>query len=87
MDMTLFLYIRIFEYYAAAIITVPAVLKLCDGVRDNILPDLSVRLEEHEGQPAVIKLVNREILLKEREDKLQVFSGFIEYTFIYLMCG
>ncbi|KAL3841577.1 hypothetical protein ACJMK2_019698 [Sinanodonta woodiana] len=49
----------------------PALLQLCDAVRDDVLPNLGVRLEDHEGQPPVIKLVDRETLLKEREEKLQ----------------
>ena len=41
------------------------ILQLCDDVRDNILPNLGVRLEDLEGQPSVIKLVDRDTLLKE----------------------
>lgn len=52
------------------------VLKLCDAVRDDILPDLGVRLEDIEGHPPVIKLVDREVLMKEREEKIQVRSQF-----------
>ncbi|KAJ8249094.1 hypothetical protein GJAV_G00231110 [Gymnothorax javanicus] len=48
---------------------VTEVLQLCDALRDDILPDLGVRLEDHEGLPTVVKLVNRETLLKEREEK------------------
>ena len=48
------------------------ILQLCDDVRDNILPNLGVRLEDLEGQPSVIKLVDRDTLLKEREEKLKV---------------
>jgi cysteinyl-tRNA synthetase len=44
------------------------VLQLCDELRDNILPNLSVRLEDKEGK-SVIKLVDREVLIREREDK------------------
>uniref|UniRef100_A0A3Q3IME0 Cysteine--tRNA ligase, cytoplasmic n=1 Tax=Monopterus albus TaxID=43700 RepID=A0A3Q3IME0_MONAL len=44
-------------------------LQLCDEVRDETLPDLGVRLEDHEGLPTVVKLVDREILLKEKEEK------------------
>ena len=51
---------------------VPAVLKLCDSIRDDVLPNLGVRLEDHEGQPPVIKLVDRDTLLKEREEKIRV---------------
>lgn len=47
-------------------------LKLCDELRDDILPELGVRLEDQEGQPPVLKLVDRETLLKEREMKLKL---------------
>ncbi len=48
------------------------ILGLCDSVRDDVLPNLGVRLEDHEGQSASIKLVSKETLLKERQEKLQV---------------
>ncbi|XP_053385262.1 cysteine--tRNA ligase, cytoplasmic-like [Mercenaria mercenaria] len=50
---------------------VTSVLKVCDNLRDEVLPNLGVRLEDKEGQPPVIKLVDRETLLKEREEKLR----------------
>lgn len=45
------------------------ILKLCDQLRDDILPNLGVRLEDREGVASSIKLVSRETLLKEREVK------------------
>uniref|UniRef100_A0A7M4FJK8 Cysteine--tRNA ligase, cytoplasmic n=1 Tax=Crocodylus porosus TaxID=8502 RepID=A0A7M4FJK8_CROPO len=48
---------------------VPGVLQLSDALRDNILPELGVRFEDHEGLPTVVKLVDRDTLLKEREEK------------------
>ncbi|XP_056870504.1 cysteine--tRNA ligase, cytoplasmic isoform X1 [Takifugu flavidus] len=48
---------------------VTALLQLCDVVRDDTLPELGVRLEDHEGLPTVVKLVDRETLMKEREEK------------------
>ncbi|XP_012737591.2 cysteine--tRNA ligase, cytoplasmic isoform X1 [Fundulus heteroclitus] len=48
---------------------VTALLQLCDVVRDDTLPELGVRLEDHEGQPTVVKLVDRETLLREKEEK------------------
>ncbi|CAL8362107.1 unnamed protein product [Gadus morhua 'NCC'] len=48
---------------------VTELLQLCDVVRDDTLPDLGVRLEDHEGLPTVVKLVDKETLLKEREEK------------------
>ncbi|KAI1903982.1 hypothetical protein AGOR_G00001000, partial [Albula goreensis] len=51
---------------------VTEVLRLCDAVRDDILPELGVRLEDHEGLPTVVKLVDRDTLLREREEKKKV---------------
>jgi hypothetical protein len=48
------------------------ILQQCDDVRDNVLPNLGVRLEDVEGQASVIKLVDRDTLMKEREEKLKV---------------
>ncbi|XP_072235975.1 cysteine--tRNA ligase, cytoplasmic isoform X2 [Leuresthes tenuis] len=47
-------------------------LQLCDVIRDDTLPELGVRLEDHEGLPTVVKLVDRETLLKEKEDKKKI---------------
>lgn len=44
------------------------ILQLCDELRDDILPNLSVRLEDKEGK-SVIKLVDREVLMREKEEK------------------
>ncbi|XP_055530322.1 cysteine--tRNA ligase, cytoplasmic [Wyeomyia smithii] len=46
-----------------------AILDLCDQLRDDILPNLGVRLEDREGSAAALKLVDRDVLLKEREAK------------------
>ncbi|KAJ8024001.1 Cysteine--tRNA ligase, cytoplasmic [Holothuria leucospilota] len=43
------------------------ILQMCDDLRDNVLPELGVRLEDREGEKSVVKLVDRETLLKERE--------------------
>jgi len=48
------------------------ILAECDKLRDITLPDLGVRLEDKEGEPTVIKLVDREELRREREEKLAV---------------
>lgn len=45
------------------------ILLLCDQLRDDILPNLGVRLEDREGASAAVKLVDRAILLKDREMK------------------
>ncbi|XP_067849840.1 cysteine--tRNA ligase, cytoplasmic isoform X2 [Heptranchias perlo] len=51
---------------------VSEVLQLCDGLRDDILPELGVRFEDHEGLLTVVKLVDRETLLREREEKKKI---------------
>merc|ERR1712131_38875 len=51
---------------------VTEVLTLCDVVRDDTLPELGVRLEDHEGLPTVVKLVDRETLLREKEEKIKM---------------
>ena len=48
------------------------ILKLCDALRDEILPDLGVRLEDREDGAAVVKLVDKETILRERELAKQV---------------
>uniref|UniRef100_UPI00358F0329 cysteine--tRNA ligase, cytoplasmic n=1 Tax=Myxine glutinosa TaxID=7769 RepID=UPI00358F0329 len=53
----------------ARIEKVRGVLELCDKLRDDRLPQLGVRLEDREGEATVVKLVEREVLLKEREEK------------------
>lgn len=45
------------------------ILQLCDQIRDDILPNLGVRLEDREGNGSALKLVDREVLLREREAK------------------
>uniref|UniRef100_A0A8C4K917 Cysteine--tRNA ligase, cytoplasmic n=1 Tax=Dromaius novaehollandiae TaxID=8790 RepID=A0A8C4K917_DRONO len=48
---------------------VTEVLQLSDALRDDVLPELGVRFEDHEGLPTVVKLVDKDTLLKEREEK------------------
>eukprot|EP00095_Tigriopus_kingsejongensis_P008856 snap_masked-scaffold15_size728074-processed-gene-4.6 protein:Tk08856 transcript:snap_masked-scaffold15_size728074-processed-gene-4.6-mRNA-1 annotation:"hypothetical protein L798_02588" len=45
------------------------ILKECDVLRDDTLPELGVRLEDKESEPTVIKLVDKNELLKERQVK------------------
>ncbi|XP_044761847.1 cysteine--tRNA ligase, cytoplasmic [Coccinella septempunctata] len=47
------------------------ILKLCDELRDEILPNVGVRLEDKEGEVTAVKLVNRDILMREKEAKKQ----------------
>ena len=72
-------YLSAFAQFRASVRTVAreqnigAILKLSDNVRDEVLPNLGVRLEDHEGEEeSVIKLEDREKLLKERQEKLKV---------------
>ncbi|XP_069680399.1 cysteine--tRNA ligase, cytoplasmic [Periplaneta americana] len=44
-------------------------LKECDRLRDDILPNVGVRLEDREGTKSAVKLVDRETLLREKEAK------------------
>ncbi|XP_046978679.1 cysteine--tRNA ligase, cytoplasmic [Vanessa cardui] len=44
------------------------VLALCDALRDDVLPELGVRLEDKPDR-TVVKLVSKEELMKEREEK------------------
>ncbi|CDW56465.1 cysteinyl tRNA synthetase, cytoplasmic [Trichuris trichiura] len=46
-------------------------LEECDRLRDEILVDLGVRLEDRKGE-TVVKLVDRDELLKEREQKIRL---------------
>ncbi len=46
-----------------------AILQACDAIRDDVLPELGVRLEDKEDEPTVIKLVDRAELAREREQK------------------
>jgi len=49
--------------------SVTELLNLCDSLRDDELPKLGVRLEDKEGARTVVKLVDPEQLMKEKEDK------------------
>ena len=45
------------------------ILRECDRLRDEILPNVGVRLEDDDGECCKVKLVNREELMKELEAK------------------
>lgn len=45
------------------------ILNICDTLRDDVLPNLGVRLEDRDGGAVSIKLVDRETLLRERDAK------------------
>jgi len=44
---------------------------LCDKLRDEDLVDLGVSLDDRDDGVALVKLVDREILIKQREEKLE----------------
>lgn len=44
-------------------------VQLCDVVRDDTLPELGVRLEDHEGLPTVVKRKEQEEKKKKEEEK------------------
>lgn len=44
---------------------------MCDNLRDNVLPELGVLIEDLADR-TVVKLCDKETLLKEREQKLLV---------------
>ncbi|CAF0898720.1 unnamed protein product [Adineta steineri] len=48
------------------------ILTLCDHVRNEILPELGVRLEDRAGSAATIKFCDPEVLKREREQALLV---------------
>ncbi|KAI8906879.1 tRNA synthetases class I (C) catalytic domain-containing protein, partial [Gorgonomyces haynaldii] len=48
-----------------------AILELCDKLRDEELIELGVSLEDRDGGKALVKLVDKEILLKQRQEKLE----------------
>ena len=45
------------------------ILTQCDILRNNVLPELGVRLEDKENEATVIKLVDKNELMKEKEEK------------------
>lgn len=47
------------------------ILTLCDKLRDEDLVDLGVCLDDREDGHALVKLVDRETLIKQREEKLE----------------
>ncbi|XP_050676965.1 cysteine--tRNA ligase, cytoplasmic [Leptidea sinapis] len=49
----------------------PSVLALCDELRDDVLPALGVRLEDKPDR-TIVKLVSKEELAREREEKKRI---------------
>uniref|UniRef100_A0A8D8LS95 Cysteine--tRNA ligase, cytoplasmic n=1 Tax=Cacopsylla melanoneura TaxID=428564 RepID=A0A8D8LS95_9HEMI len=53
----------------ARVIRAGEILSQCDRLRDEVLPNVGVRLEDKEGKPSAVKLVDKETLLREKEAK------------------
>lgn len=49
-------------------------LKMCDSLRDNQMVELGVSLDDQEDGTALVKLVSREELIKQREKKLAIIA-------------
>ncbi len=58
-----------------------AILKLTDELRDDVLPELGVRFEDRNNERTIVKLCDKETLLKEREQKKMVIINQ-KYLFI-----
>ncbi|CAG9791900.1 unnamed protein product [Diatraea saccharalis] len=56
---------------AARTVRANEVLALCDALRDTVLPELGVRLEDKPDR-TVVKLVSKEELMKEKEEKKRI---------------
>ncbi|RXG69111.1 Cysteine--tRNA ligase, cytoplasmic [Armadillidium vulgare] len=50
-------------------------MNLCDQIRDEFLPPLGIRLEDHDQGAPTIKLVDADELLKEIEEKKNAEAG------------
>ncbi|KAB7494779.1 Cysteine--tRNA ligase, cytoplasmic [Armadillidium nasatum] len=50
-------------------------MNLCDQIRDEFLPPLGIRLEDHDQGAPTIKLVDADELLKELEEKKNAEAG------------
>ncbi|KAG5898502.1 hypothetical protein JTB14_015506 [Gonioctena quinquepunctata] len=44
-------------------------IMFCDKLRDEVLPNVGVRLEDREGESSAVKIVDKDTLLKEKEEK------------------
>lgn len=53
----------------ARVLNATEILTECDRLRDDVLPNVGVRLEDKDGGRSAIKLVDKEVLLKEKEAK------------------
>lgn len=56
----------------AKVVKANDILQECDKLRDDVLPNVGVRLEDDDSGICKIKLVNRDELMKEREAKKKI---------------
>ena len=66
------IYVKFKSFYYILYCLETSILKLTDDLRDNALPEVGVRLEDRTNGRTVVKLCDKESLLKEREQKLMV---------------
>lgn len=63
-----------------------SLLQLCDALRDEILPELGIRIEDGEGSSSAVKLVDKEELMREKQREKEVYMGakWTLYIYIYI---
>uniref|UniRef100_A0A6B2E990 Cysteine--tRNA ligase, cytoplasmic n=1 Tax=Phlebotomus kandelakii TaxID=1109342 RepID=A0A6B2E990_9DIPT len=72
-EATLMPYLRVLAEFRsvvrdnARVVGAGEILRLCDLLRDEVMPPLGVRLEDKEGARPVVKLVDQETMMRERE--------------------
>ncbi|XP_065174386.1 cysteine--tRNA ligase, cytoplasmic-like [Sycon ciliatum] len=49
-------------------------LEACDALRNDILPELGISLEDRPDGPALVKFVDKEVLLEERRKELELLE-------------
>lgn len=50
----------------------PELLEACDRLRNDVLPELGISLEDRPDGPALVKFVDKEILMEERRKELEI---------------
>lgn len=50
-----------FLFFSVLTYSVTELLQLCDVVRDDMLPELGVRLEDHEGKMSVFEIIKKRL--------------------------
>jgi cysteinyl-tRNA synthetase len=52
-------------------------LGLCDKLRDDDMVDLGVAIDDRPDGKSLVKIVDKEVLLKQREEKKEVISNLL----------